>query len=358
MKRPKSHQIDAQAQRILLSKLPTNWVVREQHPDYGIDYEIEVFHGEQPAGIWFRIQLKGKEQCRETEDSIVIPFETDKIKYYLSKVPFPVFLFVIHVQRKEIHWLFLQKYVNEVLKVENPKWVEQKSVTINIPKKNNFYDNVKKIESEAKEGMVYMHLLHFGTPHWSVAFKIKGAIDDIDKFDAERKKHLREQNEIDLQLALKYYEIEYREKSQQLFFDVFNRTKDQDDHVLDHLSSIAGILSFSLVFDEKQNFEIFKLSNKGYKLAEKIQNNRFIYFFRGSLLEAVYYMLMKKIQNNQILQKVVDAQGRGTGSLLRLFQSDDYTNLLEISKQYSQNIYESFENGEYWVSLDLLVRLI
>jgi hypothetical protein len=358
MKRTKSHQIDTKAQRILLSQLPTNWVKREQHPDYGIDYEIEVFQDEQSTGIWFRIQLKGKEKYRETEDSIAISFETDKIKYYLSKVPFPVFLFVVHVRKEEIHWLFLQKYVNEVLKVESPKWVEQKSVTIKIPKENIFDDNAKEIESEARNAMIYTNVLHFGTPPWPVAFKIKGAIGDIDKFEAERKKHLREQNEIDLQLALKYYEIEYRGNSQKLFFEVFDRTKGQDDHVSEHLSSIAGILSFYSVFDEKQNFGIFELSNYGYKLAEKIQNKRFIYFFQGSLLEAVYYKLIEKIQNSQIIQKVVDAQGRGTGSLLRLFQSEDYRKLLEISKQYSQNIYKSFENGEYWVSLDLLIRLI
>lgn len=360
MKRPRSHQIDTQAQSILRSKLPADWVPREQHPDYGIDYEIEVFHGEQPSGIWFRIQLKGTEQYyRETEDSIAIRFETDKIKYYLSKVPFPVFLFVVHTQRKEIHWLFLQKYVNEILKVEKSKWMKQKSVTIKIPKKNCFYDNVKEIESEAKNGMLYTHLLHFGTLPWSVDFKIKGAIDDIGKFEEERKRRLREQNEMDLHLALKYYyETEYKEKSQQIFVDIFNRTKGQEDYVLEHLSSISGILSFYSLFDEKQNFEIFELSLYGYELAEKIQNRRFIYLFRGFGLEAVYLKLMKKIRGNQIIQKVVEEQGRGTGSLLRLFQSEDYRNLLEISKDYSQNIYESFENGEYWVSLDLLERLI
>jgi hypothetical protein len=360
LKRPKSHQIDTQAQNILHSKLPTNWILRKQDPDYGIDYEIEVVHGEQSSGIWFRIQLKGKEQYRETEDSIAIRFKTDTIKYYLSKVPFPVFLFVVHTQRKEIHWLFLQKYVNEILKVENPKWMEQKSVTIKIPKKNRFYNNAKEIEVEAKDGMLYAHLLRFGTLHWSLDFKIKGAIDDIVKFEEERKRRLREQNEMDLHLSLKYYyETENKEKSQQILVDIFNRTKGQEDYVLEHLASLSGILSFYPVFDEKQNFEIFELSRYGYELAEKIQNKHFIYLFRGSGLEVVYHKLMKKIQGNQILQKVVDEQGRGTGSLvLGLFQSEDYGNLLEVSKDYSQNIYESFENGEYWVSLDLLERLI
>lgn len=358
MKRPKQHEIDTQAQRILQSKIPPNWVLREQHPDYGIDYEIEVFNKDNPTGIWFRIQLKGTEQCHESEDSISIPFETDKIEYYLSKVPFPVFLFVVQVQKKEIYWLFLQKYANEILRVENPEWMKQTSVTIKIPKTNRFNNNFTEIESEAKSGMIYAHLLKFGTPHWSVSFAINGAIDDINKFEEERRKHFKEQNEIDLQLAIKYHENEDIEKSQKLFIEIFERTKDKENHILEHLSSIAGTLSFYSVLDEKKNFEIFKLSVYGYEIAEKIQNNRFIYFFRGSFLEAVYYKLMKKIQYNNLLQKVVDVQDRGTGSLLRLFQSEDYKNLLEVSKHYSQNIYESIENKEYWVSLDLLARLI
>lgn len=358
MKRPKSHQIDTQAQRILLSKLPPSWVAREQSPDYGIDYEIQVFNNDKPAGVWFRIQLKGKENCRETEDSIAISFETDTIEYYLSKVPFPVFLIVVLVQKEEIYWLFLQKYANEILKVENPEWMKQDSVTIRIPKTNRYNNNFAEIESEARKGMVYSHQLIFGVPHWSVSFAVNGAIDDINKFEQERRKHFREQNEIDLLLAVKYHNYENIEKSQKLFIEIFERTKDKDEHVSEHLSSIAGILSFHSLLDEKQNLEVFELSSYGYEIAEKIQNKRFVYFFKGSFLEAIYYKLMTKIRDNNILQRVVDAQDRGTGSLLKLLQSEDYKNLLEISKEYSQNIYEAIENKEYWVSLDLLARLI
>ena len=358
MKRPKSHEIDAKAQGILRSRLPSNWVIREQHPDYGIDYEIEVFQEEQPAGIWFRIQLKGKEKAQETEDSIFISFETGKIDYYLSKVPFPVFLFVVVTAEEEIYWLFLQKFVNEVLKVENPRWMEQKSVTIKIPKKNRFSNNAEEIEMEARKGMIYTHLLVFETPHWSVPLAIKGAIDDIEKLEIERKRKIKEQNEFDLHLASTYLEKGFMEKSQQWFLDVFNRTRDQENHVLEHLSSIAGIISFYSVFDERQNRKIFELSEYGLEIAKKIQNNRFIHYFRGLFLEVTYYKVMKRIWVSKILLKIANAQKGGMGYLLDLFQSEDYKNLLEISKKYSLNIYESFKDGEYWVSLYLLVRLI
>lgn len=360
MKRTKAHQIDTQAQRILDSRLPVDWVTRKQYPDYGIDYEIEVFHNEQPTGIWFRVQLKGRERYQETEDSIVMPFETDKIEYYLSKVPFPVFLFVVLTQKKEIYWLFLQKYVNEVLKVENPSWMDQKSVTIRIPKKNLFKDNIKRIELEAKKGMTYMYALHFGTPHWSVSFAVKGAIDNVDKLEAERKKHLKEQNEIDLHLAAKYYQTGSTENSQRLLFEVFDRTKDKDDHILEHLSSVSGIISLYPFYESRQSSEVLNLSEYGLSLAKRIQNKRFIHFFEGSSLEVIYYRLLERIQNSRILQKVVESRSRSIayGYPLRLFQSEDYRSLLEVSRKYLRNIYESFKDEEYWVSLDMLVRLI
>lgn len=360
MKRTRSHEIDTQAQRIFSARIPVDWVRREHHPDYGIDYEIEVFYNEKPTGIWFEVQLKGTEKYRETKDCLLMAFETDKIQYYLANVPLPVFLVVVHTQNEEIHWLFLQKYVNEVLKEENPDWNQQKTVTIKIPKRNRLDDNAEEVESEAKKGMVYTHILQFGAPHWSVPFTVSGAIDDLRKFEAISRKHFLEQNEMDLQLAMRYYETKDREKSHQLIADVYERTKGKSDHVEEHLRSVAGLLSFYSVINEQENFEVFKLSDCGRELAEKVENKRFIYFFRGSMLEAVFYRLDKRIQNNRLLQKVLGEQRTvlSTEPLLRLFELEEYRNLMQVSVEYSRNIRDAFHDEEYIVSLDLLIRLI
>lgn len=65
---------------------------------------------------------------------------------------------MVLTQKEEIYWLFLQKYINEVLKNENPDWNQQKSVSIKIPKKNRLdNNNAAEVESEARKGMVYTH---------------------------------------------------------------------------------------------------------------------------------------------------------------------------------------------------------
>lgn len=360
MERSLSHQIDTQAQKILDSKCPVDWVKREQHPDYGIDYEVQVFDGKNPTDTWFRIQLKGKEKYFETSESIKIQFKTDTLEYYMTKVPFPVFLIVVHVRKQEIHWLFIQKYVNEILKNKNPEWMKQKTVTLTIPKKNVFNDT-KKIESIAREGMKYTHQLVFGIPDWSLSFEVEGALDDINKFEENRKRRYKEQNEMDLQLAVKYHEMENKEKSAKMFKDIFKRTKDDEDCRIEHLSSVSGIISLISPLQKSERKIILDNASYALKIAEKIDNKRFIYYFRGIFFESLYYHFNERIFNNTMLQKVTSTQkglDEGINSLLHLFQSEEYNHLLEISNEYSKNLYESFENGEYIVALDLIIRLI
>ena len=74
MKRSKSHQIDTQAQNILRSKLPADWVPREQHPDYGIDYEIEV--NVLVGAMWMRVSAIDFSHMFETQNiEIMTPAE-------------------------------------------------------------------------------------------------------------------------------------------------------------------------------------------------------------------------------------------------------------------------------------------
>jgi len=164
MKRPKSHQIDTKAQRILDSKLPTNWVKQTKHPDYGVDYEIEVFDDEEPTGIWFTIQLKGTEKLKEDDNYISFPLRTSMIEYYFSKVPLPIFLFIISVKESKIYWIFIQRYVNEVLNSENPNWTKQRNATIKIPKKiystMNLFPRLNRKQGMVENIPIYYNVVH------------------------------------------------------------------------------------------------------------------------------------------------------------------------------------------------------
>jgi hypothetical protein len=41
--RSEQHLIDQEGERLLRSKLPSHWVLREYRPDYGLDFALEIF---------------------------------------------------------------------------------------------------------------------------------------------------------------------------------------------------------------------------------------------------------------------------------------------------------------------------
>ena len=42
-RKPEAHIIGEEAVRIIRDLLPAHWTVREYHPDYGIDLDVELF---------------------------------------------------------------------------------------------------------------------------------------------------------------------------------------------------------------------------------------------------------------------------------------------------------------------------
>lgn len=142
MTRPKAHEIDEGAKRIFPTLLPRSWVIRPQNPDYRIDYTIELFERSESCGLFFNVQLKGQNSPRYADDgSPSFSLRTSDLSYYLDKVPLPVFLVFVDVQKQSAWWVFLQRHAQEVLAGKN--WRNKKTVSIHIPAANLLVDTVK-----------------------------------------------------------------------------------------------------------------------------------------------------------------------------------------------------------------------
>ncbi len=59
MKRPRQHIIETISKKAFEEIIPDEWVYRELTPDYGIDYQVEIFNNEEATGKSFFVQLKG-----------------------------------------------------------------------------------------------------------------------------------------------------------------------------------------------------------------------------------------------------------------------------------------------------------
>lgn len=90
MKRTKSHEIDTQAQRIFSTRIPVGWVARKQYPDYGIDYEIEIFHKGKSTGDIVQDPAKRDRKIQRNR-RLNIDAIQDGYDITLTKFAFPCF---------------------------------------------------------------------------------------------------------------------------------------------------------------------------------------------------------------------------------------------------------------------------
>ncbi len=138
MKRPESHGIDTRGQRIFEACLPPEWVVRDQHPDYGVDYEVEVFEKGSSTGILFKVQLKSTVRPDLSSDGTFISceIETGRADYLCEKLLAPAALVVADVEAGTVYWATPQLDEELVRRVREAAAVAQKSVTVRVPTAN------------------------------------------------------------------------------------------------------------------------------------------------------------------------------------------------------------------------------
>ena len=160
------HIIDTKAIKKVLTSFPDHWVIRElSERDYGTDLMIEIFvaNGKdkndhttyKSSGGICNIQVKGTNKSltiNESSNSIHFSFEKKSL-LYVERFPIPFFL--VRVDASDIdtptYFVWLQRYIKDVLDLEDPDWREkkEKSITIKIPAENTLPNGEKKIEKIA-----------------------------------------------------------------------------------------------------------------------------------------------------------------------------------------------------------------
>ncbi|MGC5660177.1 DUF4365 domain-containing protein [Micromonospora sp. WMMD723] len=165
-RRVTAHIRDDEGIKIVRSKLPAHWVVREITPDYGLDLHIEVFEpdvdGAEHADAYgehlfaqvkttssvsakrLKVQHrrnveKGRLQYDETSEEEEIEvvrqvLETSELRTVESMgSAIPVLLLVVDESAREVYFVCLNDYISKVLTPENARWRSQASSTIRIP---------------------------------------------------------------------------------------------------------------------------------------------------------------------------------------------------------------------------------
>jgi len=125
---------------------PDHWVVRPLPQDYGIDLQVEIFNPEpgpvdgrrfRSTGGHFSCQVKTTDLASPAEDKV--SFSVSTADLHLSELmgaASPLLLLLVERPTRSIRYLCLTDYVDKVLNLEQPKWREQTTATVYIPRRN------------------------------------------------------------------------------------------------------------------------------------------------------------------------------------------------------------------------------
>lgn len=159
--RTQTHIVDSRAVKAVIAQLPHHWVVRElTERDYGIDLMVEIFapglkdakgkDAFDATGSVFHIQIKGTEESLKPVQAGTINYCIDKKSLsYVEKFSTPFLLFRVSIADPQvIYFLWIQRYIKDVMDRETPTWREDKedSITVCIPPENKLPGSISKIE--------------------------------------------------------------------------------------------------------------------------------------------------------------------------------------------------------------------
>lgn len=189
--RTQAHIIDSRAVKAVMAQLPDQWVVRElTERDYGIDLMVEIFaSGVQDAngkaafaatGSVFHIQIKGTEESLEPVRAGTINHCIDKKSLsYVEKYSIPFFLFRVSVaDPQKIYFLWIQRYIKDVMDRETPMWREANSdsITVRIPPENILPEGIGKVERIAFRPKYLEELVEFSEIYEDIASRISAIL--------------------------------------------------------------------------------------------------------------------------------------------------------------------------------------
>lgn len=162
----------------MIVALPDHWVVRElTERDYGIDLMVEIFlsglkdkknlDAFEASGALFHIQIKGTQTPIKpvAEKSVSYGIKKTALRY-VEKFSAPFFLFRADVSSPsgKIYFVWLQRYIRDVLDAHTPFWRDETedTISISIPVQNEVnIDTLEHIQKIALRPKYLEELIEF-----------------------------------------------------------------------------------------------------------------------------------------------------------------------------------------------------
>lgn len=352
MARTNQHEIEDNSKRVFLNSIPLDWVPREQHPDYGEDYFVEIFdYGNSIGKIC--VQLKAGNQCKETEDSISVPVKVENLIKYRYIINDPVYIVAV-TNNNKVYGVFFQKYCNEVIEQQIPNWKNQKTVAIKIPKTNIFPEYCNVIKNELLDNINYIYILLYSIPKWSDVYKVSKISSDPYAKDELLKIHLKSIYLEKFNIAEEYFNKGDVDRSKMILFGIKKDTYGKDELINECVYSFMQLVSLHSIFDKSERQIIIELSKECTEyLKEKLnfEKEKLYLLCKISFSKIVYYneliynidlinFLEKDkpkpyqyplyLQKNEFVKQLLDQKNEYSNLMMKVVQTNDARLLSEM----------------------------
>ncbi|WPB80905.1 DUF4365 domain-containing protein [Archangium violaceum] len=132
--RPREHVLEEESRRAFDNAFPSEWVVRPQNPDYGLDAEVQIFKNQTATHLRFLAQLKGTDSSSKSGKSIKYRFSCRHLRYYRDSTT-PVMLVVYDAKRKILFYNWVHRIFDELTRDEWLSLHSQKTITLQLRRK-------------------------------------------------------------------------------------------------------------------------------------------------------------------------------------------------------------------------------
>lgn len=354
MKRPREHVKEDISVQILRNNIPPNWILRDITPDYGIDKSLELVEGSTVTGKEILLQLKGTEAPRIYGDHISYSLRKEHLLYYLERDT-PVFLIVVDIISKRCYWIFLQRYIFDILNIEKPSWVDQQTVTVRIPLVQDVSLSLDIISDIARGGSAYIlsrrinqipskHLTSWKTNADAIIAKSQVARDFLDK-----------SLQLKFEVSYHYDKEGDHHKSIEVLYEIYQSAigaKNKSSAVK------AGLLIAYQLNPYGQNEVVWTWLTDIKELVEEVNNSSYNILWWGSIIETTYIKLIKDYISLLRLTLVSSySQDKFMTPFLVSGVHEKVHQIYNAEMDFVYYLNKSYEDGEYPLYLDFLKRL-
>ncbi len=124
--RTREHIVEEESRRAFKAAFPPAWVVRDQVPDYGLDFQVEPFENERGLNTPFYAQLKATDS-----DLVNVQLQTARLIQY-QEAAHPVLVVLYQSKNRSLRCEWAHR-ITARLTAKSSWWRFQKTVTVELP---------------------------------------------------------------------------------------------------------------------------------------------------------------------------------------------------------------------------------